>query len=403
MSILYSCLAVLLLNTWTVFHPNIPPKDQNKYRKWVHVFKVISSATVAPDAISTVAFSQWRCARKATKILQPMLPLWSIKHSFYAEMGGYRVVDKRSGQMYCFRPLQLAWLHKEKIIEIPEVSTEDIDDRSGADVLAKILACAQSTWFLVPTSARLQQKLTLTTLKILLLPYVAVTWMIYFFWWTKPLRMESYTKIPVESLPDAKLIQLAKATLPVDEVPNWWRPVPLEMHDRAWEFWWMEKPWDLKRVRVKHTNHLIPIQLHTQVARTMAESWVADWYRDAVNEAHPSEWDCWDDIVIYLSGSFIYGFGLVAWDYRFPTPAERIVWRVSVLTSCGGITIWVPLAFMLRWLRPGNTWKELPFYVLTVMVFAARLIIIAQVFAGLRLVPEGVFASANWSSYIPHV
>ncbi|KAK1822231.1 hypothetical protein LTR12_003370 [Friedmanniomyces endolithicus] len=162
------------------------------------------------------------------------------------------------------------------------------------------------------------------------------------------------------------------------------------MHDRAWEFWWMEKPWNLKR-------------LHTQVARTMAESWVADWYRDAVNEAHPSEWDCWDGIVIYLSGSFIYGFGLVAWDYHFPTPAERIVWRVSVLTSCGGITIWVPLAFMLRWLRPGNTWKELPFYVLTVMVFAARLIIIAQVFAGLRSVPEGVFASANWSSYIPHV
>jgi len=60
MSILYSCLAVLFLNTWTVFHPNIPPKDQNKYRKWVHVFKVISLATVAPDAISTVAFSQWR-------------------------------------------------------------------------------------------------------------------------------------------------------------------------------------------------------------------------------------------------------------------------------------------------------------------------------------------------------
>ncbi|KAK0334473.1 hypothetical protein LTR91_007237 [Friedmanniomyces endolithicus] len=157
-------------------------------------------------------------------------------------MGGYRVMDKQSGQMYCFRPLQLAWLHKEKIIEIPEISTEDIDDRSGADVLAKILACAQSTWFLVSTSARLQQKLTLTTLEILLLPYVAVTWMIYFFWWTKPLRIESYTKIPVESLPDAKLIQLAEATLPVDQVPHWWRPVPLEMHDRAWEFWWMEKP-----------------------------------------------------------------------------------------------------------------------------------------------------------------
>ena len=332
-----------------------------------------------------------------------MLPWWTMKHGFYAEMGGYRVLDKSSGQMYCFRAPQLAWLHKQKVITIPEVSIKDIDDRSVADGLAKLLACAQSTWFLFSTCARLQQHLALTTLEVELLPYVVVTWMIYLFWWNKPLQLETYTTISVQALSIPTLIWLAEATLPIRTKPLWWRPVPFELHERGWEFYWMEKPWDLKKLQVIDTNHLIPLPLRNRVECTMAESWVADWYRDAVNDAHPCEWDCWDDIVIYCTGIFIFGVPLAAWHFDFPTQAEGILWRTAALASCGVITIWVPLALCLRWLTPGNTWKELPFYVLTPICGFSRLYLIIEIFAGLRLLPRGVFETVNWSSYLPHV
>lgn len=89
-----------------------------------------------------------------TKELRPILPWWTIKHGFYAEMGGYRVTDRSTGQKYYFRGLQLAWLHKQKLISIPEISTQDMDDRSEADALAKFLACVHSGWFLISSCAR---------------------------------------------------------------------------------------------------------------------------------------------------------------------------------------------------------------------------------------------------------
>jgi len=73
---------------------------------------------------------------------------------------------------------QLAWLHREKIITLPEVSREELDDRSQGNNLAKRLACAQSAWFLIQAVARAVQHLPLTTLEVELLPFIAVTWMI---------------------------------------------------------------------------------------------------------------------------------------------------------------------------------------------------------------------------------
>jgi len=403
LGILLACLAVLLLNTWTVFHPNIPPLGQRERRLWLHKFKCFASAVAAPDAIAAMACSQWRYARRATKELQPLLPWWTMQHSFYAEMGGYRVLDKSTGQILVFRTPQLAWLQKQRLIIIPELPKKEIDDKSKGDGIAKTLACVQSLWFLISCSARFQQHLPLTTLEIELLPYVAITWMVYIFWWKKPLQVATYTLIEVAQMTVSDLVRLSEATCPVDRAPYWWRPVPVELHARGWEFFWMEKPWNLKRFSVINTTHLIPSELHKRVRRTMAESVVADWYRNAVNECHPSEWDCWDDVVIYATGVFVLGIPLIAWNYHFPTDIERILWRTAALTSIGAVTVWVPVAFLLRWLKPGNVWRELPYYVLTSCVGLARVYIIVEVLVGLRNVPATVYDTVNWSQYIPHI
>jgi len=109
------------------------------------------------------------------------------------------------------------------------------------------------------------------------------------FWWEKPLDIETCTVIHVEQLLPEHLIRLAVDTCNPEQAPYWWRPVPKEIHQRHWDFHWMEKLWNMRKFKVTSTSHLIPAHLRKVVCHTMAEPKVADWYRPAVNEAHPSE------------------------------------------------------------------------------------------------------------------
>lgn len=40
------------------------------------------------------------------------------------------------------------YVAKEKIVDLPLVTTGELDDKSDTDCIAKVLACAQSAWFL---------------------------------------------------------------------------------------------------------------------------------------------------------------------------------------------------------------------------------------------------------------
>ncbi|KFA80590.1 hypothetical protein S40288_09294 [Stachybotrys chartarum IBT 40288] len=277
--IMMVCFAVILLNTWTLIHPNIPPHDQSEWRNWVHKVNLALIAAFAPDAVAASAFSQWRAARRAFADLKDELPWWTLEHAFYAEMGGYRVMSRTTGQEFAFRSTQIAWLHRRRLIEIPSVDKESLEERSKAEPIGKFLACCQSTWFLVSILARIHQGLPLTTLEAELFPYVGVTWLVYFWWWRKPMQLVSYTKVPIDNMTPHHLVEMAKATCCFDKAPPWWRPMPQEMHPRGWDYYWMIKRFEIKKLRFENTVHLIPPSVRDGVHMTMAEWQIADWYR----------------------------------------------------------------------------------------------------------------------------
>jgi hypothetical protein len=403
LGILWSCLAVLFLNTWTVLHVNIPSPYNTAWRKWLHRLKCWAICVVVPDAISATAFSQWRCARKSATEMKTRLPWWTMEHSFYAEMGGYRVQDDTNGQQYTFRIAQLAWLLRKKLITLPEISRDDLCDRSNANGIAKALALAQSSWFIAQSIARIDQRLPLTTLEIEVVPFVAATWLIYLFWWKKPFDIETYTVIHVERLLPEDLRSLAEDTCSPRKAHEWWRPAPKEIHDLSWDFYWFEKTMNMKTLTAISTSHLIPADLSRVVSHTSAEGKVADWYRPAVNESHPSEWEAWDDLMIYAVGIFFNGLQLAAWRFTFPTPIESLLWKISVLTMLGSVTAWVPVAFLFSCLSPTSLAKHTPFYLLVGCYGIARIYVVVEVFAGLRALPAGVFETVKWSKYIPHL
>jgi len=403
LGILWSCLAVLFLNTWTVLHINIPPQDQKTPRRWLHRLKCWAIGVTVSDAITATAFSQWRCARRSVKELRSTLPWWKLVHGFYAEMGGFKVEDDEDGQQYTFRAAQLAWLHKEKIITLPEISEQEIKDKSKANGIAKGLACAQSTWFVLQSIARISQHLPLTTLEIEVVAFVGATWLIYLFWWKKPFDVETCTIIHVQRILPRHLRRLAVETCSPEKEPSWWRPVVKEVHPRGWDFYWFEKPWKMTSFEPISASHLLPIYLSKIVERTSAEPKVADWYRPAVNESHPSEWEFSDDAVIYGVGIFFNGIQLAAWNFTFPTPTEGLLWKISVLVMLASITVWVPTALALSWLPPASLAKQMPLYLLATVYGVSRVYVVVEIFAGLRALPPDVFQTVNWSAYIPHL
>jgi len=62
----------------------------------------------------------------------------------------------------------------------------EIKDRGKADVVAKILALLQTSWFVAQCIARGVKQLPLTELEVVTLAYATMNVFIYYFWWDKP-------------------------------------------------------------------------------------------------------------------------------------------------------------------------------------------------------------------------
>jgi hypothetical protein len=319
-------------------------------------------------------------------------------------MGGFKIYDRHNQQEYSFRSAQLAWLIKEKIVELPHISEEELDDRSDADWIAKTLACGQSAWFLAESLARAIQGLPLVTLEIEVIPFICTTWWTYYFWWEKPMNITTASRVEVDRISDDALDRMAKETCKPDQPPPLWRPAPREMHARGWDFYFYEKPMDMERLKAVDVSSKVPEHLQRIVKKTTAECKVANWYRPTVNEAHPSEWSWQDDLVISFLGIFINALYLSAWNFEFASGLERIFWRASAFGMIGSIILWWPLSYLFSLLFAAESLaKHMVYYVLAATYTVGRLYVIFEPFVGMRSLPAKAFWTVQWSSFVPHI
>ena len=65
----------------------------------------------------------------------------------------------------------------------------EIKDRGKSNWLAKSLVLLQMLWFIMQCIARGIKHLPVTHLEIVMLAYAAMNFMIYVFWWNKPLNI----------------------------------------------------------------------------------------------------------------------------------------------------------------------------------------------------------------------
>ncbi len=89
------------------------------------------------------------------------------------------------------RPQGLQYMAKQAPHLIPDISEEDIRDKSKADGLAKVLVCLQAIWFCVQCIVRVAQSQDISFLEINTFAHAVCVPLTYALWWHKPLDIES--------------------------------------------------------------------------------------------------------------------------------------------------------------------------------------------------------------------
>lgn len=155
--------------------------------------------------------------------------------------------------------------------------------------MAKGFACAQAAWFLIQIIGRLFQRLPFATLEMSIIPLIGSTFLTYFFYWEKPLDLETTTTIMVPAITETHLAQLGA-------------------RDPMWD------------------QRLTPEQFKAQ---RIPNEFSTDWYDYKAEKYHTTNLE---GLLMGLVGILLCAFHMAAWNFDFPTYAECILWRVCA--SC---------------------------------------------------------------------
>jgi hypothetical protein len=109
-------------------------------------------------------------------------------------MGGFMLFegDNPKGVL---SPRRFSELLTAGMIEFPNVTVEEIEDRSKADGFSKMIAFGQTLWFVAQCLARGAQHLDLTLVELLTLSLAVLNGLMYFLWWHKSLDVRCPVRV----------------------------------------------------------------------------------------------------------------------------------------------------------------------------------------------------------------
>lgn len=77
---------------------------------------------------------------------------------------------------------------------LPAIQVTDVEERSKADLFAKLLVLLQILWFAIQVMARLFQRITVTLLETHSVIHVGCTILLYNIWFNKPYNLSQSIK-----------------------------------------------------------------------------------------------------------------------------------------------------------------------------------------------------------------
>ncbi|KAI1737550.1 hypothetical protein F4680DRAFT_460368 [Xylaria scruposa] len=174
--IIFSCSLAILLCTWTSLCLNILLRKL-KWMLW---------GILVPQIVLSVSFAQYASARRSTRRFRELgHSHWTLRHSHFADMGGILLLPD-SGIPFVANSSQVAFLVEKEYMECPNITAEEIWDKSKADFLTKSFTFLQASWFLFQLLGRAIVPLPITALEIFTGAIVFCSFGNFVYWLHKP-------------------------------------------------------------------------------------------------------------------------------------------------------------------------------------------------------------------------
>ncbi|KAK4164006.1 hypothetical protein QBC43DRAFT_289245 [Cladorrhinum sp. PSN259] len=381
--LLWTCLATLIISTWTVQHADI---IWPHYKGWHNIntrrLRLAAFCLLLPEYMTAVAIEQCTNALRYRKKFRAIKGLeeWTVTHGFFAGMNGFRI-QTPGDKIIAVRINELYWLLKAGLIEkMPEIRQKDTEEArsspfsalsqqaimrcSKADGIVKLVACVQCGWFLTQLIARVAQRLPVSPLEITTLSFTLICLVTYAFWWEKPCDVEYWVTLNVTENRD-----------------QWWGLMTKELA--------IGKNRDEELVR--HWAGAGDLHLHAQT------------------NLHAC--------LTFTLGAIFGAMHFLAWNLEFPTTIEATLWRVSsVVTTAWPVYMLLTIEPVLKrlgaihrcflyFVHTELKWAPVRYaqYVFVLAMVLGRLYLIVEGFTSLRSLPRGCYDTPQWQNFLPHI
>ena len=322
---------------------------------------------------------------------------WSTTHGFFIIMGGFHLFERSLRETgkddrgisreddQPLHPLQaddLVDCDGYKSFNMP--TKAEIQDKGKSDWLAKSLVLLQTSWFIMQCIARAREHLPVTHLEIVTLAYAAMNFVIYGFWWNKPLNVNRPVRVFRKSDPNAA-----------------------SDGDQPHRSGLIEGKLTLKRIgKGLETLLVLIVTGQGNGVNLRREDGVPMFWADNRSGEY-----------VVIADSIVLGVGVcfgaihcIAWHFSFPTPTELLMWRISSV-AITAVPVYIPLMIGLGALL-GELMNsdKLGFTVIYfgplsggILYIIARAVTLVLAFTSLRHLPPGAYQTVHWTTFIPHV
>ncbi|KAK1751514.1 hypothetical protein QBC47DRAFT_391990 [Echria macrotheca] len=430
--ILWNCVSIMILCTWSIQHLNVPsirpekkgfiPSMWRTVQKTGIKIKWMVITILVPEYILSKSLGGWVATRDALDMLygEPGLENpWETLHIRLANLG-YFVLDmgetwpataaafddnvwkygSKSSQINKRRFQHRYWAldahqwmraNRKGLTNLPDIPKQYLEglDRSGG--LVKALALIQVTYLVASLITRKVRGLPSTQLEISTLAIAVTSFITYILCWEVPQGVETIHIVPAQSVTQPQEIWSAS----LEDIGS---NGPLYL-------------WHGRRQYGSIDLSLGPLPIPNDGVNGIQHSEIQTITRFAPDDgAYGVEGSIFCLAAIF-GGTLFGGLHCLAWNFEFPTEAERTAWRV-----CSALITALPVAAilpMIIWTKL-NPWLGEPKHprarkvlgpsiiILFIVPYViARLFIIAEMIRSLFHLPQEAYVD-TWAGAFPH-